>query len=91
MEAAHSYAQSLSVRVKVILLIYARSTVALGRAVYPHDRKKTSRPEPNLSPPAARARSLVTNESMLAPCPLMALSGHRTHADECPLSGVKRT
>ena len=38
------YAQSLGVRVKAILLTYAPSTVALGKAAYRHDRKKTSRP-----------------------------------------------
>ena len=26
-----------------------------------------------------------------AECPLLAQSGHRTHDDECPLLGVKRT
>jgi hypothetical protein len=51
-----SYAQSLGVRAKVILLTYALNTVAPGRAVYRHDRKKTSRPKPSRLPPAARAQ-----------------------------------
>jgi hypothetical protein len=41
-----SYARSPGVPVKAILPTYARSTVALGRAVYRHDRKKTFRPAP---------------------------------------------
>jgi hypothetical protein len=41
--SSSSYARSPGVRVKAILPIYARIMVALGRAVYRHDRKKTFR------------------------------------------------
>jgi hypothetical protein len=32
-----------------------------------------------------------TDESASPVCPFMALFGHPTYTDECPLSGVKRT
>ena len=55
-----SYARSRGVRVKAILPTYARSMVALGRAVYRHDRTKTFRPESMTvwRPPKLRARSI---------------------------------
>jgi hypothetical protein len=37
-----SYAQSPVICAKAILLTFARTTVALGRAVYRHDRRKIS-------------------------------------------------
>jgi hypothetical protein len=55
-----SYARSPGVRVKAILPTYVRTTVALGRAVYRHDRKKTIRPEPMIVwRPLSHARLVV--------------------------------
>ena len=93
-----SDAQLPGVRAKAILLICAQTTVALGRAVYRHDRKKTSdRRSLRGSTNGTEKFEIASSSDYQQIIPpaiarlLLAQSGHRTHADECPLLGVKRT
>src|SRR6516164_11243564 len=47
-------------------------------------------PSMNISP-GSQLKTTIGRAQKGAQCPLLAQSGHRTHAGECPLLGVKQT
>ena len=93
-----SYAQLLGVRAKVILLICAQTMVALVRAVYRHDQKKTSDRRSLRGSTNGTEKFEIASSSdyqqIIPPAVarlLLAQSGHGGRTPRCPLLGVKRT